>query len=371
MPNIRERKDSSGKVTYTVQIRIKGQPPQSATFDRKTDAKIWAQKTEADIRAGRYFPTAEAKRRTVEQMIDKYMEELLPHRGRDRQTVEGQLQWWKNQLGSYFLADVTPQMVADCRDRLVKENINAGKPKKPPKFRGPATVHRYLATLSVCFSYAVKDLAWTEENPLLKVRKPSLPEGRVRFLSDEERENLLAVCKNSKTCLYTVVVLALSTGARMSEIMHLQWKDIDFQRRIMRLEHTKNGDKRAVPLSSHPFGLVQALNKVRRIDSTYLFPRADGQKPFEIKKHWLQAVETAGLTDFKFHDLRHTAASYLAMNGATLLEISNVLGHKQLKMVKRYAHLSEPHTANVLERMNAKQFAPTEEENDSKVNQKA
>lgn len=356
MASIRERKDSTGKVTYTVQVRIKGYPPQVATFERKTDAKQWAQKTEAAIREGRYFKTTEARKRTVGELIDKYTEVLLPHRGRDRKTVEGELTWWKKQLGSYFLVDVTPQMVADYRDRLGKENINADNPKKPARYRGPATVHRYLATLSVCFTYAVQELGWTEENPVLKVRKPSLPEGRVRFLTDGEREKLLTACKESKTCLYTVVVLALSTGARMSEILSLQWDDIDFKRRIMRLEQTKNGDKRAVPLSKHAFKLIQDLTKVRRIDSNFLFPRTDGKKPFEIKKHWKKAVEKAGLTDFRFHDLRHTAASYLAMNGATLLEISNILGHKQMKMVKRYAHLTEQHTANVLEQMNERQF---------------
>jgi len=361
MASIRERKGKTG-TTYMVEVRIKGYPPQTESFKRLTDAKKWALSTEAAIREGRRVKTSESKKRTLGELIDKYSETLLPLRGRDRQTVEGELKWWKTQLGCYLLFDITPQLIADYRDKLAKEPIEPqGKikegQKKPPKYRSPATIVRYLATLSVCFSYAVKDLAWTEENPVLQVRKPSLSNGRVRFLTAQERTDLLNACKNqTESYIYTVVVLALSTGARMSEIMYLQWKDIDFQRRIMRLELTKNGEKRAIPISSHAFELVLQMSKVRRIDSPYLFPRADGKKPFEIKKHWQKAVQEARLTDFKFHDLRHTAASYLAMNGASLLEISNILGHKQMKMVKRYAHLTEQHTADVLERMNEQQF---------------
>lgn len=364
MATIRERKGKSG-VSYMVEVRIKGHPPKTESFKRLTDAKLWALSTEAAIREGRRIKNSESKKRTLGELIDKYSETLLPLRGRDRQTVEGELKWWKAQLGPYLLIDITPQMIADYRDKLAKEPIEPKskkksekvEEKKPPKYRTPATIVRYLATLSVCFSFAVKDLAWIEENPVLKVRKPALSNGRVRFLSEQERNDLLTACKAmTGSCIYPVVVLALSTGARMSEIMHLQWKDIDFQRRIMRLEQTKNGEKRAIPLSYHAFELIQQMNKVRRIDSPYLFPRADGKKPFEIKKHWQKAVKDANLTDFKFHDLRHTAASYLAMNGASLLEISNILGHKQMKMVKRYAHLTEQHTADVLERMNRKQF---------------
>ncbi len=84
-----------------------------------------------------------------------------------------------------------------------------------------------------------------------------------------------------------------------------------------------------------------------------MFPRTDGREPIEIRKAWYNAVETAKLTDFRFHDLRHSTASYLAMNGASLVEIADVLGHKTLQMVKRYAHLSESHVKGLLERVNA------------------
>jgi integrase len=96
--------------------------------------------------------------------------------------------------------------------------------------------------------------------------------------------------------------------------------------------------------------------KVRRLDTVLVFPNATGRKPLGIREAFEGAVERAGITDFRFHDLRHTAASYLAMSGASLAEIAEVLGHKTLAMVKRYAHLSEAHTRSVVERMNRAVF---------------
>jgi integrase len=101
---------------------------------------------------------------------------------------------------------------------------------------------------------------------------------------------------------------------------------------------------------------VQHSAKVRRIDSPFVFPSRNGKKPFDIRRAWEAARKKADIPDFCFHDLRHSAASYLAMNGASLAEIAEILGHKTLSMVKRYAHLSEAYTAGVVARMNAKIF---------------
>ena len=123
------------------------------------------------------------------------------------------------------------------------------------------------------------------------------------------------------------------------------------------LLQTKNGDKRSVPLIGLARELMVAHGKVRRLDTDLVFPGLNPQKPIDITKPWETALRKAGLTDFRFHDLRHTSASYLAMSGASLIEIANVLGHRTLAMVRRYSHLSAPHTASIVERMNS-QFLP-------------
>ena len=119
---------------------------------------------------------------------------------------------------------------------------------------------------------------------------------------------------------------------------------------------TKNGEDRAVPISLNVYDLLKEHSKVRKINSEFVFAREDGEKPADLRWQWEEAIKKAKIENFKFHDLRHTAASYLAMNGASLLEIADILGHKTMTMVKRYSHLTKKHTAGVLERMNEKQF---------------
>lgn len=351
MAAIQERKTSDGKTKYRALIRLKGYPPQSATFDRKTDARNWIVQTEAAIKEGRHFKTIESKKHTLAEMIDRYTEQVLCHKPRNANNHKIHLKWWRAQLGYYLVFDVTPSRIAECRDRLMQETTFKGTP------RSPATAARYLATLSHLFNIAIREWEWLDSNPVSRIRKPVEPRGRVRFLDDQEREALLAACKASESpLLYPAVVLAISTGMRYGEIMGLQWKDIDFERQRALLNETKNGERRAAPLVGLTYDLLKDLSKVRRLDNTHVFPGRNPGRPGDVRTAWDNALKKAGLADFRFHDLRHTTASYLAMNGATLAEIAEVLGHKTLQMVKRYAHLSDAHTAGVVERMNAKIF---------------
>ncbi|OGI28891.1 MAG: integrase [Candidatus Melainabacteria bacterium RIFOXYA12_FULL_32_12] len=360
MATIQQRKRKNGKSTYTVTIRMKGRPNETATFDRITDAKEWAKDTESAIKQSRYFKTSESRKHTLADLIDRYIENELPQRKSDRQKFAMQLNWWKKHIGAYFPSDITPALLAEYRDKLQKEPIRyieTESRKKEPIYRSNATVNRYMAALSIAFTIATNEWGWLEDNPMRKVKKKTEPRGRIRFLSEEERKALLKACqKVDNPYLYPVVVLALSTGGRFSEIMNLKWQDVDFERCRLIFMDTKNGENRAAPLSKFPLEVLKKHSKIRKINSPYVFSRADGKAPMEIRKHWYKAINDAGITDFKFHDLRHTAASYLAMNGASLLEIGQILGHKSQEMTKRYAHLTEQHTAGVLERMNEKQF---------------
>ena len=227
----------------------------------------------------------------------------------------------------------------------------------------PATVERYMAALSHALNIAMKDWEWLEDTPMRRVSKSKEPRGRERFLSDDERRALLTACLGSSSrWLYTVVVLALSTGMRSGEIMGVRWPQVDTPRGRLLLQDTKNGASRAVPLSGMALGLVQEAAKVRRIDTDLVFfgnePTRPGDaiKAVDLKKPWATAIRKAQLVDFRFHDLRHSAASYLAMNGASTIEIAAILGHKTLQMVKRYSHLSNSHTAQIVSAMNESVF---------------
>ena len=356
MASIEKRITREGKSSYRVKIRLKGQPTESASFERLTDAKKWAASTESAIRENRHFKTSASKRHTLAELIDRYVREVLPAKPKSRVNQTALLKWWKAEIGSFALSDVSPALIAEYRDKLA-----AGKTKRGTQ-RNPATVVRYLAALSVCFTHAVKEWGWIDDTPMRKVTKPKESRGRVRFLSDDERARLLKACKESSNpYLYPAVVLAVSTGMRSGEIMGLTWDVVDLNRGRAILHETKNGERRAVAVTGHALEVLKEMGKVRRIDVNLLFPSKakatqKQQKPLDLRAPWLAALMKADIQDFKFHDLRHSAASYLAMNGASLAEIAEVLGHKTLQMVKRYAHLSEGHTARVVESMNQKIF---------------
>ncbi len=351
MASIETRCAGDGTTSYRAKVRLKGHGPVSATFARRTDARRWVQATEAAIREGRYFKTSEARRHTVAELVDRYVREVLPHKPRNAGNTETQLLWWKQRMGSTSLADLTAPLIVQCRNELLASTT------RRKTVMAPATVVRYMAALSHVLNVAVKEWEWLDDSPMRKVSKPKQPRGRERFLSDDERLRLLDACRESKSeFLYPVVVLAVSTGMRSGEIMTLRWPQVDLVRGQILLHETKNGTSRAVPLSGLALELVTDLGKVRRLDTNLLFPGSDPTKPVDLKKPWTTAVRKAKLADFRFHDLRHTAASYLAMNGASTIEIAAVLGHKTLQMVKRYSHLANSHTASVVASMNEKIF---------------
>lgn len=350
MASITKREGKKG-TSYKAVIRMKGYPTQTATFDRLTDAKRWAAEIETAIHAGQHFKTIESKKHTLGDLVDRYIKEELPAKPKSAPAYKRQLEWWKDQLGARSLADVNRAALTECISRLSSETTYRGTT------RSGATVNRYLAALSHCFSKAV-EWEWIDTNPLAKISRKKESAGRVRFLSDDERDRLLTACKESRnTDLYLIVLLAISTGARYSEIMELEWKDVLFDQQRLVLRDTKNGTTRAAYLSGDALSLMKERSKVRIIGTRLVFPGIRKKdQPLLIRDAWEKALERASIQDFRFHDLRHTAASYLAMNGATLAEIAEVVGHKTLAMVKRYSHLTQNHVSGVVARMNQAVF---------------
>lgn len=347
MPTIEKRTTQDGDIRYRAVVRLKGHPVQRATFERKTDAGKWARATESAIREGRYFKTAEAKRHTLTEAIERYLAEVMPHKPKSAPKQTAQLNWWKERIGAYTLADVSAALIIEQRAKLVTDT-------------SAPTANRYMAALGHLLTVCVQDWGWLDDSPMRKVKRMAENRGRVRFLDESvkvdgkgERARLLEACKASTNpLLYDVVVLALSTGARKGELLTLRWADVDFARHQLVFHETKNGERRSAPLVGHAHDCLLVRSKVRRIDTDLVFPQANQPKPAAIDRDFVKACKSAGLDNFHFHDLRHSCASYLAMNGATLAEIAAVLGHKTLSMVQRYSHLTKAHTSSVVERMN-------------------
>jgi integrase len=328
-----------------VQVRLRG-AYHSATFPSRAQARRWATRTEHACYEQHHFPTSAAASHTLGALLERYHTEVLPGKRPHTQATQAHhLAWWTQQLGHLHLDQLTPERLAAARERL-----------RPGRQAG--TVNQYLATLSHALNTAVLEWGWLETSPLRRVGRLREPRGRVRWLSEDERQRLVAACAASHNrMLLPVVVLALSTGARKQELLSLTWRDVDLHRERLLLHATKTGERRSVPVTGRALTELQQLAKVRRIDTALVFPRRDGRAPIDLRYAWAQALQQAGIQDFRFHDLRHCCASYLAMNGASLVEIAEVLGHKTLTMVKRYAHLAESHTAGVVARMTAAIFS--------------
>lgn len=339
---------ATGKPSYRARVKVNGQT-EASTHARKSEAVAWANKTEADMRARRHFGAS--KRHKFAELLDRYEASALP-RLKSGPDVKAKLDWWRAEHGDKLLFDLTPDVIAQARDKL------AATPKmRGGDARSAAAVNRTLAALSSACSYAVKELGWLERNPVERVSKMQEPKGRVRFLSkDEELPALLTACRASPNPnLYLAVLLALTTGARQAEVMGLRWPQIDLQARTATLEDTKNGEMRTLPLSREVVAILQERNKVRNLKDDRLFPPKAGSKsPFlDLRAPFAAAIEVAKLgkyegegkerkfiPNFRWHDLRHTAASYMMMNGISPLEIAKILGHRTMAMVARYSHLA-------------------------------
>ncbi|HTW73836.1 MAG TPA: site-specific integrase [Steroidobacteraceae bacterium] len=354
-----------GKPAYRAQIRVRGRAPESKTFPNRKEAKAWADSVESAIREGRDFPHAAARRTSFDALCEDYAKTVLADaREGTRAARTEQLKWWAAHFAGKTLAELTRDAVARGRDALAAETFTRGKPHEDKKTgeivapkqyqRSGATVNRYLAALSHVLSFAVKERRLLDRNPVADIAKKKEARGRTRFLSDDERTALLDACAKSEwQPLQTLVLMALATGARRGELLTLRWADVELKTGRALVRETKNGEQRTLPLAGRALESLRELRLRGGAHSAYVFPAPNGRdEPAEhIDAYWYAALEAAGISDFHFHDLRHTTASMLAAQGASLLEIADVLGHKTLAMVKRYSHLVVDHKARVIEKM--------------------
>ena len=144
---------------------------------------------------------------------------------------------------------------------------------------------------------------------------------------------------------------------RYGEIVKLHWKDINFELGFITLQQTKNGDKRIVPITNETVYILQSCPSYGSATQEPVFKsrkRTSSALPLSIRKSFAKALQIAKIESFRFHDLRHTAASHLAMNEATQGELMAILGHKSPQMTRRYAHYSQDHLRAILEKSNHK-----------------
>jgi integrase len=348
-----ETRGEGKNARYRVKVRIKGEKPRTRTFKRLTDANAWAKAVETDFGRGAFVPTTVDRRRTLADLIDKFVAEELPVRKHNAdRMLSSNLKWWKENAGYVTLDKLTASTIAGLKSELRARKTRAGTPL------APATINRYLAALSAVCKWAWKELHWLPSNPVLSVTKGAEHAGIVRYLSDDERKALFKACREiNDPNIATAVALALATGARYGNIRNLTWADVDLEQWRLRFSHTKNDQPRYVPLVGPAQAILKAHYDRDPTQEGWVFKGARDDAPADLDRPWREVRAAAGLVGEKhcrFHDLRHTTASYLTMNGASLAEVAEALGHRTLTMAKRYSHQSGEHVRSTFERISGR-----------------
>jgi integrase len=288
------------------------------TFTLKKDASTWANDLLRDNQRLEALGNPKA-RTTLSTLCELYMAAWT---GRDV-SRKGRVQALADAHGKVRLLDVT--------ESLIKADL-----KTYAKGRAPATLNRRKACWSALFQFAVEE-EYVATNPAKTISSKTENNARIRFLDDEERKALLVACDKSEwPLLKLLVVLAMTTGARLGELQSLRWEGIDLKKRTATLAITKNGDPRVLVF---PAPAIAALMLHREAEGL-VFGRSDGEKPLCFRKHWNAALKAAGLKAFRFHDLRHDAATQLINAGTDLYTVGQILGHRSQQSTARYAHLS-------------------------------
>jgi integrase len=340
MATIRERTRKDGSTVYNVQVRITGFPDRTGTFTTRIKAVKWARLIEGEMEEGKHFRNAEAKRKSLADAIDRYIKDEVPKK-RDGEMHETTLKWWKAELGRLKLADLTPAIVVEYRDKL------RGRTRRGKKLSG-ARVNRYVACLRHLFTVAQREWHWVSYSPMGGVSMLPEAKGRTRHLSDDERKVLLAETTKDPV-LHTFVVIALSTACRAGELQKLVWADVDLKTGRLLFRETKNAQPRSTWLSGAALDLLKEHGKVRKLQGGPVF-EGRGKRPYDYHKPFRAAVKVAGVGDFRFHDLRHTAATYLAQQGATEQQLRAIGGWKS-GIVARYVHLAAEDAKGVLQKL--------------------
>ena len=317
----------SGSKIWWIGVSHKGRRVRKSTgtTDKRLAEAIRA-KAKTRLVEGTWFDIDESKLRTLKEMIEKYLSE--------RSTTKSPASYKRdvscfkhiiNHFNDCVLADITPSKINDYKQaRLAVAD--------------PQTVVKELSVLRNAFNVAIKEWEWCKDNAVSKVSMPKVPQGRVRFLTVQDIQNLLA---HAEEWFKPVMLFAIHTGFREGDIITLTWEQVDFFKRRIILDKTKNDEHHTVPINDTLFEVLKNLNKVMLIDCNLVFHH-NGKPLYRIQIHRAlkKACERAKIADFRFHDLRHTFATLLINEGVDLYTVQKLLGHKDGRMTQRYAHLT-------------------------------
>lgn len=341
----------TGKRKFRARVKRAGVDLNRA-FHTKAEAETWARDLVERIDSGEFSRTSDVRAMTVRQAILDFCNES------DEAKLPRRYRWWIDQLGTRKLIDVKHADIKAALLRLEKTaKVHGGHKPKPTKDRlSPASINRYRNALSAVFRDYVAD-GGLSKNPCrgagLKREENNL---RRRWLDEAEAARLVEACRESDwDRLALLVLIALCSGGRRNEILFVQWKDVRWGDNYAEIHvgTTKTGEPKMLQVVGEAFTELQKWSKVRRLDNPFVFPspKMNGMPARNYRPHFSAALEKAGIEDFRFHDLRHTTASWLVQQGVSDYHITQILGWSSPAMMKRYAHLRTEDHRNALRRV--------------------
>ncbi|GAB62737.1 putative phage integrase [Candidatus Jettenia caeni] len=324
-------------LVWWMRFTYKGQQVRKSTetTDKKLAERIY-HKVKTQITEGKWFDVDEGNQRTFEELAEKYETQVFRELKGWRSSIS-YLNQLKDFFGKYRLAEITPARIDDFRQMRKNKGVK------------PATINRQFKILRRMFNLAKKRWQWIKETPIIEM-EPNADVKRVRHLSFDEFNKLLNCCEGK---LRDIVIVAAWTGLRQSNILNLKWNQVDLLARVIVLssEETKNNESLRIPIANPAYHVLEVTMKKNNSKSPYVFYSDDGM-PFKagrIQINFKKALRRAEIEDFRFHDLRHCFASWNRQSGVDLDTLAELMGHKDTRMTRRYAHITPVHLKKAVE----------------------
>jgi integrase len=330
MASYSKRRNQDRTTSIVATVSIKGFKRTSKAFETREAAHVWAEALERELyeQRDRGGLREDAPTLTVATLVKEYLDDPETRALRTYDSVEPLLTWWSDKYGTERVMALNVLTLRAARDRLMPGHA-AG------------TINRYLSAMRSCWNFGRRsglipgNHLWPDGLMLTE------PRGRTRFLNDKELIALLAAAREHSAVMHAAITVSIACGLRQSELLKLAWKDCDLKHKTLRIADSKNTESRAVHLPKSAAEALQALKKAPVVNAAHVF-MADDTTPMDqhrLISRWRRIRRAAKLADFKWHDLRHSCASFLAQAGGSLPEIAHVLGHKSTLVAARYSHL--------------------------------
>ena len=303
----------------------------TGTTNKKLAEKILA-KFRVDIVEGRWFEKDMASQYTYEELIERFKREYMPSL---EPTTSRRYKSCLTHLNKFFTGMTLNLITSDNLSTYFSNRRNEGAM--------PSTVNKERNLISKAFNLAIKPWKMAKVNPCNDVPREKENNEVIRWLTPEEEERLLEESQGYlSNQLPDIITLDLNTGMRQMETLSLNWrKNVDMTNKVISVYDTKNKESRSIPMNDVVYDILSKRSRVVSV-SGLVFNTSEGTmiSPRNLVREFYKVRKKAGIPDFRFHDLRHTFATRLVQTGVDIYTVAKLLGHKDLKSTKRYAHLN-------------------------------